>query len=280
MTGDKLYQVRARNAFPILVRQAKAHEIISYTDLAEELNMPNARNLNYVLGYIGKAIKRLNRGRVNKIPYINFLVVNKYTELPGKGAFGFLKYKKRFNQGTLKARKALQETVLSDIFNFNDWDRVLTKFKLKPIDNILPNKKSIQNQIDKFVRHGTGESPYHKRFKNYIARNPDLIGLPKNASLVKTEYEFLSYDAIDILFKNQEQWIGVEVKSIKSPREDLIRGIFQSIKYHSLLEATLKMDQIKPLVNIILVLEGKLPKDLIDLKTTLGVNVKDNIKVK
>ena len=35
--GDKLYQVRARKALPILVRQAKAQQTITYTDLAIEL---------------------------------------------------------------------------------------------------------------------------------------------------------------------------------------------------------------------------------------------------
>ncbi len=47
--GDKLYQLRARVALPILVRQATAQQKITYGDLAEEIGIPNARNLNYVL---------------------------------------------------------------------------------------------------------------------------------------------------------------------------------------------------------------------------------------
>ena len=45
ISGDSLYQKRARTALPILVRQAMASEKISYGDLAKELDMPNPRNL-------------------------------------------------------------------------------------------------------------------------------------------------------------------------------------------------------------------------------------------
>ena len=37
--GNKLYQQRAREALPILVRQVTANQIISYSDLATELGM-------------------------------------------------------------------------------------------------------------------------------------------------------------------------------------------------------------------------------------------------
>lgn len=44
--GSKLYQQRAQKALPILVRQAKARQSIYYSQLAQELGMPNPRNLN------------------------------------------------------------------------------------------------------------------------------------------------------------------------------------------------------------------------------------------
>jgi len=53
ISGEKLYQERARAALPLLVRQAQAGAPIFYSDLADELGMPNPRNLNYVLGSIG-----------------------------------------------------------------------------------------------------------------------------------------------------------------------------------------------------------------------------------
>lgn len=66
--GDKLYQQRARKALPFLVRQAIVGETIFYSDLAEELEMPNARNLNYVLGCIGTTLEELAEETEEEIP--------------------------------------------------------------------------------------------------------------------------------------------------------------------------------------------------------------------
>ena len=82
LSGAELYQKRARQALPILVRQAKAEQPIFYSDLAEELNMPNPRNLNYVLGYIGEALQKLAKKWGVIVPPIQSLVVNKYTGVP------------------------------------------------------------------------------------------------------------------------------------------------------------------------------------------------------
>ena len=54
--GAKTYQQRARTALPILVRQAKAHQTMSYGELAHEMGIPNPRTLNYPLGSIGGAL--------------------------------------------------------------------------------------------------------------------------------------------------------------------------------------------------------------------------------
>ncbi|RZB38250.1 MAG: hypothetical protein SRB2_00596 [Desulfobacteraceae bacterium Eth-SRB2] len=47
ISGNKLYQIRARKVLPILVRQAEAGTTIYYSTLAEEIGIPNPRNLNY-----------------------------------------------------------------------------------------------------------------------------------------------------------------------------------------------------------------------------------------
>lgn len=83
--GDKLYQKRAHKALPILVRQAQAHEPIVYSDLADEVEMPNPRNLNYVLGSIGQTLVDLSKEWEEDIPPIQCLVLNKNTRQPREG---------------------------------------------------------------------------------------------------------------------------------------------------------------------------------------------------
>jgi hypothetical protein len=41
MTGDKLYQIRARKVLPILVRQAEAGTPIFYSAIANEIGVPH-----------------------------------------------------------------------------------------------------------------------------------------------------------------------------------------------------------------------------------------------
>lgn len=83
LSGDKLYQQRARAALPLLVGQARMRKEIVYSDLAPQLGMSNARNLNYVLGYIGQALQSLSEEWDECIPPIQCLVVSKRTGLPG-----------------------------------------------------------------------------------------------------------------------------------------------------------------------------------------------------
>ncbi len=98
ISGDKLYQQRARKAFPVLVRQALAGTAITYEDLAEELEMPNPRNLNYVLGSIGNAINNLKEEWEEDIPPIQCLVINKNNGLPGEGISWFISDKNTYKK--------------------------------------------------------------------------------------------------------------------------------------------------------------------------------------
>ena len=70
LDGNKLYQECARATLPLLVRQAKVVQSIYYSALADELEMPNPRNLNYVLGSIGQEMDRISKKWKTKVPQI------------------------------------------------------------------------------------------------------------------------------------------------------------------------------------------------------------------
>ncbi|MOA28257.1 hypothetical protein D3C78_1491850 [compost metagenome] len=88
-----------------------------------------------------------------------------------------------------------------------------------------------------------------------------------------------SADVIDILFIDQSLKIGVEVKSHISTPEDILRGIFQCVKYKHLIEAKQIVDNELPNSRIILALEGRLPEKFIIAKNLLGIEVIDNIQM-
>ena len=172
ISGDKAYQVRARAALPLLVRQAQAGTPVFYSDLAEELGMHNPRNLNYVLGSIGQSLERLSKAWKTKVPPIQCLVVKKSTGLPGEGIGWFLVKKEDFATLPLRQKRNIVEAELQHVFSYHQWQEVLKALELEPTTS----------DFSPFVSKATGgfgggESEDHKTLKEYVAQNPKVIGL-------------------------------------------------------------------------------------------------------
>jgi hypothetical protein len=72
----------------------------------------------------------------------------------------------------------------------------------------------------------------------------------------------------------------VEVKSSLSSEADIVRGIFQCVKYRALLEAQQAADGNAQSARAILALEAKLPSKFQALKNILGIELVDEIKVR
>jgi hypothetical protein len=275
LSGNSLYVQRAREVFPILVRQALAGERIAYSDLADEMSMANPRNLNYVLGAVGKAIKELSAEWGQEIPPLQCLVVNKHTGLPGEGVAWFISDLKDFKNRTPKERQQILGIELIKVFNYQKWEKVLAAFGLKPITR----NPAVETLMAKArAGGGVGEGEDHRKLKQYIADNPMVIGL-SGFGKGDTEYCFPSADRIDVVFRKDERWVGVEVKGPSSPDEDLVRGLFQTVKYMALREAELKAKSQQGKCEVILVLSRKLPAHLKEVKNLLGVTVVDGIVV-
>lgn len=232
--GNKLYQERARTALPLLVRQAAAAKPIFYSALAEELGMPNPRNLNYVLGSIGQAMVGLSKKWKTKVPPIQCLVVNKATGLPGEGIGWFLIAKEDFGKLPLRRRREIVQAELQHIYAYPHWDEVLQELEINAVDT------DFSSEVDKAARAiDGGESASHKRLKEYVANNPHVIGLPKSTPMGTTEYGLPSGDSLDVSFKQKKSWVAAEVKSKISDQADIVRGIFQCVKYQAVLDAVL-----------------------------------------
>ncbi|UAB73881.1 hypothetical protein INR79_22330 [Vibrio sp. SCSIO 43132] len=263
--GDKLYQQRARKALPLIVRQALIGETIFYSDLADELEMPNARNLNYVLGCIGTTLIELSKKVDEKIPPIQCLVVNKATELPGEG-FGWFISEKDFKKLSNKQKKVVVDSQLAKIFSYSDWLWVLDKLGIEHPD--FPKlSESTKRQ------RGGGEGQQHKELKEYIANNPSAIGLSDSWPKGEIEFGLPSGDSVDVMFSYRQQMVAVEVKSRISDSADINRGLFQCVKYQAVTEAMLGTQGKPQNVQTLLVLESSFPKELTPIKNMLGVRV-------
>jgi hypothetical protein len=242
------------------------------------MDMPLARNLNYVLGAVGNELKALSKKWKEKIPLINCLVINKQKKTPQRG-IGFFMSVEKFKKLPRARQKEILHDIYRDIWDYPRWDDVLRHFQLAPA---IPAKSRELEAIATKARHskGGGETEDHRKLKNYVKEKPQAIGLPATLS-GKTEYAFQSADKIDVLFKSQSQskWIGVEVKGVRSDDADVMRGIFQCVKYKALMEAAQRYEQAAVDSRVILVLGSKLPRVLRRIVALLNIEVKEEIAV-
>lgn len=266
--GDAKFQLRARTALPILVQQAHARETITYKNLAKELEMWY-RNLDYVCACIATTLYELVEEKWGKkVPRITNLVI----KTNGKISPWVCEHL----TGNSKVQPTAGQRVdlFEPIYNYLMWREVLDELGLPMIDPLSPQL------LESAARHrSTGESHLHKRLKNYVADHPTSVGLIKSLAPGQKEVELPSGDRVDVLFQNKRYRIAVEVKARISTKSDLLRGIFQCVKYREILEACRKVDEQSYKVDALLAIEDTLPKELTRISNTLHVEVIENIRV-
>ncbi len=274
ISGEALYQVRARKALPLLVRQAEAGQQVFYSCLATELQMDNPRNLNYVLGSIGKAVEKISEIWQEKIPPIQCLVVNKNTGLPGEGVGWFLRSWGGDFAGLPRNRQ--RDIVMGEhalIYAYPRWRELLKVLKLQPVELDFSGEVKSASTFD----DGGGEGEAHRSLKEFIAKHPGCVGLYKNTPFGENEVDLPSGDRLDVSFHYKDQWIAVEVKTVRSNQEDIVRGLFQCIKYRAVMAAVQAVEGKIRDVRVILALEGMLPLKLIAMRNALGVELVEKV---
>jgi hypothetical protein len=273
--NGSLYQRRALEALPILVRQAIAGQAIFYSEIAAELEIPNARNMNFVLGAVGTSMLQLGAAWGETVPPIQALVVNKATGLPGKGFSEFAPDPSSFRNAPPGVKRRMVQVMLAHVFSYPRWDAVLTHFGIRP-----PPPPDLAFLLPVDTRRslgGDGESAAHRALKERIAAEPALVGLAASGFTAQIEYAFPSGDAVDILFHGNDQHVAVEVKSRVSGASDLLRGIFQSVKYRALLDAEASVERRSADGRVLLAIEGSLPAELARIARTLGITVQERV---
>jgi hypothetical protein len=245
----------ARKSLPVLVARAEKYRDyldidvpeFTYGDLAMIVaSKEHAHPIHYALGSIGYALQDLQRSdgwKFGNIPPIELMVWTKGHGYPGDDAFFFLGLSKQeVKKMSSVMRKSLASTVLREILNYPYWREVVAAFNLRPVTLSLPDVDEVKTYL-RANGGREGESAEHKNLKYFIGRNLKLLNILGHYSV---EYEecLMSGDRPDIILNNSQnsKRICIEVKSRISKDDDLIRGIFQCIKYRSILAAQEKYE--------------------------------------
>lgn len=266
---------RARRALPILVRQARAEQPITYEDLSRELGMKHHRPVRIAAGYIGYTLEAIGnaRGWRDRVPPpLQSIVVNKETGLPGIGVDPFMNAAYRQSH-TIRQKKAAIKGVHSKIYSYPHWEEILQLLELDPAPLILDR---VLAEAANTTGRG-GEGLEHRALKEFIASNPEIVHLSSRHAPGKMEYKLPSGDRVDVVFEGNSMKAAVEVKSSISSEGDIARGLFQCLKYRAVLEAQSALSGTIFDVVVILVVGKRFPDTLIPLKNSLGILVKDQV---
>lgn len=267
-TGKKSPDI-IRRMIPILIGWAKrGYMQKTYGDLIKALGYTRFSGIGNCLGKLQLVINKLCEVTGENIPSLNALVNNK-DGLPSDG-FSFVLdgYDTLSDKDKKEIARMYNETAIS----FQKWDWVLAQLGLKPYFS-----KDDENAILSGNIHGYGgEHEEHKKLKQYIAANPKSIGIETDEQ-GETEFTLLSGDILDVYFKKAH--IAVEVKPSTSPDSDILRGIYQCIKYKAVLDATEAVHGNKPIDHCVLVIAGSLSESNFNVKNCLNINVIENFKI-
>lgn len=269
----------AREILKHLVAHVKnfrgGRKYIYYGELAKAVNYPPphsgsvfANNIGQTLGAMGHLIEDIVIDG-ERTPYIQALVVAVGSNLPGDGI-------KEFYPDYPKLPKDKKKDLISAeyqrIFDFGSrWEELLIELGIK--------KDEIATQINIYKLHnpyGSEGSPEHRLLREYIFEHPELFGYSPTAKF--REYPLKSGDIVDVVFETPDEVIGIEVKSARSGYDDLERGIFQCIKYRTILEAEIFVKGTVRKVKCFLVIESALPRDLLRVSQKLYIDVLENFR--
>lgn len=259
-----------RKIIPILVNWAKhAKTDGTYRDLNVLLGYSDGRfsGIGYQLGLVSEVFRLLSGEIGVEIPTLNALVNNSKTGLPSEGfSYVFPDYDKYDDD----KKKELVSLLNTKAIGFRNWDWVLSLLGLKP-------KTSLKEES--IIRSGQlgmgGESDEHRKLKEYVAAHPEIVGLKKDEQGCM-EYTLLSGDRLDVFFKDSN--VAVEIKSEISSDADVLRGLFQCVKYKSILDAEAQVHGQKQNARAILLLGKSLSVSNRQVQTDLGIEVIEKIK--
>lgn len=262
----------ALKMIPVLVRWAQStwDKPHYYSDLSKAVGH-KTNQTGSAIGIIQDILDELKQSSGRDIPTLNSLVQSKSTGLPSDGFDYVIPNYSKLSPDSKRG----EVRKLNFIAHEYDWDWVLKALKLKPALILSSEELS---KIKNNCKGTGGEGPEHKALKEYIAKHPESIDVG-GVKFTKTEYELLSGDKLDVYFEcGRRKHYAIEVKPKSSPEGDVLRGVFQCVKYNSVMDAMRVVDGKNYENYTILVLAGKIPENIKQIADDLGVKYIDNFK--
>lgn len=269
-----------RRTFGYLLPVAQAGTTITYGEIASKLaadlqidGKVFPVHVGYVVGTLMERILKID----DDAPLINVLVVRQGTDQPSYGADGFLR--ERFHLQSIGRindleRRRLVAQAAKAVYSFKNWPRLYRRLfdhdppSTNPTSLIEGSEEDgVPPRSSQSSLHfgGLAESEEHRKLKEYVLRHPWEIGVSGPPDDARRELMLLSGDEVDVYIARGDTVHLVEVKSIRSSTPDLIRGVYQCIKYRAVFGAQRVSTTPDIRITAALVVETEPPSHIRDL---------------
>lgn len=261
---------------PILISWAKLRLTNkTYGDLLSALGYTSYSGIGRQLGNVETVLRKLREstGAVD-IPTLNALVKKPKLDRPADGfEFVYPNYKKL----SVPEKKIFIAGINEKACAYTKWNWVLKELGLK---EAIPLSEYQLNTIKNVqFNNGGGEGAEHKNLREYIFEHPERIN-SNNIVFKETEYILPSGDRLDVYFEFEDRkHVAIEVKPSTSPEPDIIRGIFQCVKYQAVMEALKKIECQNYGIEVILLVAKNLSFQEKTLAEELGISYIENFKM-
>ena len=239
------------------------------------------------IGFVAGLLMERLQAVEPKAPLLNVLVVNGADGLPSRGAGFFMA--RRFGvpklaQFDCKRRYPVLwrenfERAAQEVYAYSqkDWDRLyrqVFKAKLDPdVVETAHDEKAKGKEHDfgtgphKYGKGGEGE--HHRLLRLWVKDNPGEVRAAYRTARTDTELPLDSGDRVDVAYFLRDRTVLLEVKSRVSNEADILRGVYQCVKYRAVKAA---MDaRHDPLIEVYLVTEDKISTDILGHLRRLGI---------
>lgn len=266
----------ARKCLAYLVDHVKefkgGKEYLTYGQLAKAIGYPQPHtgnvfgsNIGMTLGEMGHLLDDVVIDG-SRVPMMQTMVVSSRSKLPSDGLKEFVE---DYPKLPLEKKRDLVHAEHQRVFEFGSrWEVLLDQLGIE----YTTGYRNASRDSGAYNPWGSEGSPEHIRLRDEVRKSPASVGVNSSAESY-AEYPLKSGDCVDVVFVEADRVVGVEVKSTRSGHNDIQRGLFQTVKYRSVLEAEESCLGSRRRVEILLVLEDNLPRALYPTRKKLGVRV-------
>lgn len=266
-----------------LVQHALGGKTITYLGLRKtvEPNVTNRWALHYrfVAGRVGDICEALSEELGERVPPLNAIIVNQGTELPSEGVDSYLGRFLGFSSGKIgrlsqEERNVYARQAIQTVFDYDKWPQVCRQLQLRVPATNRSQPPGAGSKLPDQKKFATGpESAAHKALKLWAVSNPAFFADYGAFANGQPEVTLSSGDRLDGYFENSTMRLAVEVKCVRSPPEEIVRGVFQCVKYRSVLRAMQLVEGRPPNAQAVLVLDGPAPVQVVDRAAMLTVRI-------